>query len=191
MPGLFFLSSAVLGFFSALAGLFLKEDYMRFREGKALANALAGELKSIREPILVFQDNLKKHPKNINLVPEAWPSVEWPIPSSPLFDANVSKIGLLDIKDAGEVAYVYENIRAFRQAFHICMKYPGLRKDMSHICWGIIRQSGERGGLLDSLIGSLEQYAQKPYWQHSRFWFVTCLFLLVVIAVEWAVFLAS
>jgi hypothetical protein len=47
---------------------------------------------------------------------------EWPIPPSPLFDENASKIGLLGAQTARDVAYVYENLRAFRHNFHMLSK---------------------------------------------------------------------
>ena len=47
---------------------------------------------------------------------------EWSIPPSPLFNENAGKIGLLGPQSAKDVAYVYENIRALRQNFHMLSK---------------------------------------------------------------------
>ncbi|MFP3656172.1 hypothetical protein SB777_35270, partial [Burkholderia sp. SIMBA_052] len=44
------------------------------------------------------------------------------MPTSPLFEQNASKIGLLGSENATDVAYVYENLRAFRLNFHMLSK---------------------------------------------------------------------
>jgi len=91
---------------------FVAEDCRRFRNGQALAGALAGELESHAESFDFLKCGLEKlilvaADKGLDLT-------EWPIPPTPLLNENAGKIGLLCPQSAKDVAYVYEKIRALR-----------------------------------------------------------------------------
>jgi hypothetical protein len=95
---------------------------------------------------------------------------EWPIPPSPLFDQNASKIGLLDAQTARDVAYVYENLRAFRQNFHMLSKHHrDMPKDWSHAmivgCLAAISRAETRGM---PLIESLKRQTTESYWNRPQ-----------------------
>ncbi|BCG02623.1 hypothetical protein PPGU19_071910 (plasmid) [Paraburkholderia sp. PGU19] len=110
-------SATVIGFAGVLAGgyfnNFFAEDYKRFRDSQALAGALAGELKSHGEAIPLLKNMLTllhgraKTGGELSLR-------EMPAPGSPIFEANAESIGKLGPELANGVAYVYEQIRAFR-----------------------------------------------------------------------------
>ncbi|CAE6786568.1 hypothetical protein R69658_04314 [Paraburkholderia aspalathi] len=95
---------------------------------------------------------------------------EWPVPPSPIFDQNASKIGLLGAQTAKDVAYVYENLRAFRQNFNMLTKH---HEDMtlewsSAIvvgCLAAITRAEARGLLL---IEKLKRRDEESYWRRPE-----------------------
>jgi hypothetical protein len=167
------ISAALIGLLGVLAGgyfnNFLAEDYRRFRDGQALAGALAGELESHGEPIPKIKNGLE------TMLPQSMSEnglnlPEWPIPPSPLFDENASKIGLLGPQTARDVAYVYENLRAFRQNFHMLSKHHrDMPKDWGHAmvvgCLAAITRSETRGV---ALVDSLKRQADESYWDRPE-----------------------
>ncbi|KVD85166.1 hypothetical protein WS62_19720 [Burkholderia sp. ABCPW 14] len=58
------LNAALVGFLGVLVGgygsNFLAEDYRRFRDSRALAGALAGELESHGEAVPILKDGLER-----------------------------------------------------------------------------------------------------------------------------------
>ncbi|MBR7924602.1 hypothetical protein QZM26_29645 [Burkholderia multivorans] len=167
------LNAALVGFIGVLAGgyssNFLAEDYRRFRDSRALAGALAGELESHGEAIPWIKAGLEKMEEGVrNGTKLNMP--EWPIPASPLFDQNASKIGLLGPELARDVAYVYENIRAFRQNFHVLSKnHQNLPPDWSGAtligCLAAITRAETRGA---QLLVNLRNYAGESYWNRPE-----------------------
>jgi len=113
-----FTAAILVGFTSH----FVAEDYRRFRDGQAVAAALAGELRSI---ISVLPDlfNSLIAIKNITESQQGFFLPEFPAPTSPMFEANASKIGLLGPELAGDVAFIYDQIRAFKTSFHLLSKH--------------------------------------------------------------------
>lgn len=113
-----FTSTFLVGF----GAHFLAEDYRRFRESKALAAALAGEIGSIGlslpglRTVLTQVKDLLDEGKPITL-PEMLDQ------SSPIFEANAEKIGLLGADFAGRVASTYDQIKAFRTSFQLLSKH--------------------------------------------------------------------
>ncbi|MFM0386496.1 hypothetical protein [Paraburkholderia dipogonis] len=144
---------------------FLAEDYKRFRDGRALAGALAGELQSHGEAIPWIKAGLENMEKGLRdghklTLPE------WPSPPSPLFDENAGKIGLLGPTMSGDVAYVYENLRAFRQSFHQLSKnHETMPVEWSRAsitgCLAAITRAETRGA---QLILNLKNHAESRYW---------------------------
>jgi hypothetical protein len=167
------LNVALIGLLGVMTGgyfnNFLAEDYKRFRDGQALAGALAGELESHGMPVKVIVDGLEKmHMKLADGKKLDLP--EWPVPTSPLFDQNASKIGLLGADLAREVAYVYENLRAFRQNFHVLSKHhstmPGEWAQATIVgCQAAISRAEARGV---PLVDSLKSFAAESYWNRSQ-----------------------
>lgn len=100
----------------SLINTFFGEDYRRSRDAKSLAGALAGELGSYSEafPILKKGINLSielgNEGKNIPKTPK------FDKPSDRVFEGCVADIGLLGAELAEDVAYVYNNLNAFRVA---------------------------------------------------------------------------
>jgi hypothetical protein len=163
-------NTALIAFIGVLAGgyfnNFLGEDYKRFRDGQALAGALAGELESHAAPIPMIKNGLEGMSQKLS-DEESLPLPEWPIPTSPMFDENVQKIGLLGAHTAGEVAFVYENLRAFRVNFHQLSKYHHeMPKEWSYAtingCLAAISRAEHRAMLL---IQTLKHKAEESYWR--------------------------
>jgi len=165
------LNAALIGVLGLMAGgyvnNFLAEDYRRFRDGQALAGALAGELESHAEAFDFLKRGLE------NMIPVATGQgldlSEWPIPPSPLFDENAAKVGLLGPQSARDVAYVYENIRAFRQNFHMLSKdHRNMPKEWAPAmivgCLAAIQRAETRGRPLIEALKShaAEQYRNRP-----------------------------
>ena len=167
------LNAALIGFLGVMAGgffnNFLAEDYRRFRDGQALAGALAGELESHAEPAQNIKNGLESMLSQ-SVSEEGLKLPEWPIPPSPLFDQNASKIGLLDAQMARDVAYVYENLRAFRQNFHMLSKHHrDMPKDWAHSmivgCLAAFNRAEMRGM---PLVHNLKKHASESYWARPQ-----------------------
>jgi hypothetical protein len=142
-----------------------------FRDGQALAGALAGELKSHATAIPILQYSLREMVDALRS-PEGRISMqEFEPPNSPVFDAGVPKLGLLGPTLAEEVAFVYEQIRAFRITYSRVSKRHA---DMPRIqtaatlefCLMLIDTASTRG---TKLILDLQRYATEGYWS-SRPW---------------------
>lgn len=100
---------------------FLAEDYRRFRDGKAIAAALAGELRSILLSLPELRPNLLRMKVLLDRKMRiALP--EMPDQSSPIFEKCADRVGLLGVELAGEIAFVYDQIRAFRTSFQLLSK---------------------------------------------------------------------
>ncbi|WP_175888761.1 hypothetical protein [Burkholderia cepacia] len=167
------LNVALIGLVGVMAGgyvnNFIAEDYRRFRDGQALAGALAGELESHGEALPALKTTLEIM-KSAALSDEGLKLNEWPIPPSPLFEENAAKIGLLGAEDAREVAYVYEHIRAFRQLFHMLSKsHREMPKEWSYSmivgCLDTITRAESRGR---PLVESLKRQATAAYWHRQQ-----------------------
>lgn len=167
------LNVALIGLLGVMAGgyfnNFLAEDYKRFRDGQALAGALAGELESHGEPSKMLVVGLEMM-QTQHAAGKPLDLPEWPIPASPLFDQNAAKIGLLGAELAHEVAFVYENLRAFRVNFHV------LSKDHSTSsvdwvqgtligCQAAITRADTRGR---PLVENLKAFAAQSYWTRQE-----------------------
>jgi hypothetical protein len=104
------------GIAATLIANFIAEDYRRHRDGSALASALAGELGSYKIAIAGLKDNLKiliDHAAagRANLLPEM------AMPTDPVFDKTVEKLGLLGTELPESVALAYGRIRGFRTMY--------------------------------------------------------------------------
>lgn len=167
------LNTALIAFIGVLAGgylnNFLGEDYRSFRDSQALAAALAGELDSHASAVKILRpglDNMLEHIKKGNKL--ALP--EFPPPPSPVFEALVEKIGLLGPDLAREVAYVYEQIRAFRITLHQVSKYhlemsENWRAVMVQNATDRINSATEKG---EVLVKNLDAHARSKYRHHSK-----------------------
>lgn len=164
------LNAALIAFAGVLVGgyfnNFLAEDFRRFRDSQALAGALAGELESHAEAIPFIKvglQNVKAHAESGAKL--AMP--EWPVPNSPIFEANADKIGLLHPDHAKGVAYVYEQLRAFRNTLHQLSKHHGTMGDGWQIsivdsCLSAIDRA-EKNGV--PLVDGLKHHAAASYWK--------------------------
>ncbi len=162
------LNSAIVAIAGVLMGgyfnNFLAEDYKRFRESRSLAGALAGELESHGAAVPLIKKGLENMIMGLAEGRELT-LPEWPIPSSPIFEENASKIGLLEPELAKGVAYVYENIRAFRQSFHLLSKnHPSMPKQWSQsiiiACLAVIERAENAG---TPLVDGLKRHASTAY----------------------------
>jgi hypothetical protein len=120
------LITALLAFVAVLAGgyvnNFLAEDFRRFRDSQALAGAFAGELESHGTALPYLRPSLDSM---LALVREDKPLAlhEIPTPTSPVFEANVQRVGLLGPDIARELVAVYEQITGFRAGFVMLSKH--------------------------------------------------------------------
>ncbi|MBW0236283.1 hypothetical protein [Pseudomonas sp. D1HM] len=91
VPALIAFTSTVLVGYGAH---FLAEDYRRFRDSTAIAAALAGEMGSI---VLSFPGlrNVLTEMKDLLDEEKAIALPEMPDQSSPIFEANAEKVGML------------------------------------------------------------------------------------------------
>ncbi|AUT74039.1 hypothetical protein [Paraburkholderia hospita] len=185
------ISIAIVGLLGVVAGgyfnNFLAEDYKRFRDSQALAGALAGELEAHGEAIPLLQKSLPilsdMAGRGLQLnMPESEK------PNSPIFEENAGKIGALGPELAREVAYVYENINAFRAGMHQVSKVhkdmePHWNHAMLKGCLERIEGAQARG---EPLIGLLKAHAKASYWWRlatiKQIVFATVLFVGFLVA---------
>lgn len=119
------LLAAVIGASAALIVVFINtfaiENYRRFQSRKALAGALAGELSSYSDAFELLEKNIRiliEKAKTVGLIEfNAFDK-----PSDKVFESCVKDIGLLGSRLAEDVAYVYNNLNAFRIAFDSASK---------------------------------------------------------------------
>lgn len=109
---------------------FLAEQYRRFLDTRSLASALRGELASHGA---AFPD-LKVSIDRIIASGRRGVFREVEAPQSPIFEKLVEKIGLLGPL-AGEVAYIYERIRAFRSTLAMLIREGGKMDDAEYAAY--------------------------------------------------------
>ena len=163
-------NAALIAFLGVLAGgyvnNFLGEDFRRFRDGQALAGALAGELNSHATAIPLLQRFIPEIVSALRTPGGKVSLGEFDAPNSPVFDAGVAKLGVLGPALAQEVTFVYEQIRAFRTTFERVSKQqtamPNEQLAVSlEFCLMLINTAYERGS---KLIIDLQSYAKDGYW---------------------------
>jgi len=161
-------NSALIAFIGVLAGgylnNFLAEDYRRFRDGNALAGALAGELASHTTAFPVLVKGLKGM---VSMIQQGTrPAMhEFLLPNDPVYESGVGKLGLLDSRLAEEVAFAYQQIRAFRLAYQLITKEHGTMKDDElswriRQAWEIIERNEIRAA---RLVSALQAHARAGY----------------------------
>jgi len=142
----------------------LKEDYVRFLDGKALASALAGELRGHRTGLPLLARNLTTFivATEIGDVPPLRP---FGTPTSPVFEASVGKLGLLGNALAGDVAYLYELIRAFRLNYAMVTEQVAqMKRDELLARLTVLRDMVvDNQPIADATIAGLNAYADQQF----------------------------
>lgn len=164
----------------AYASNFVAEQYRRHLDSTGWASAIAGELKSHAEafPLLkqLFADLLQCVEEKQPL-----PLYPIPIPIDPVFDSAPAKVGLLGAQFAGEVAFAYESLRAFRGAFFVVVEHHQEMdsEQLTRRLQRLLRLIEDNEMRLLSLIHGLDAYSDLGfeqsrfvYWWSSRllFW---------------------
>lgn len=166
------LNAALVAFAGVLVGgyfnNFIAEDFRRFRDSQALAGALAGELESHASAIPLLKNILTALHARAKIGVEL-PFRETPEPGSPVFEACVEKIGLLGPDLANGVAFVYEQIRAFRSVMFTLAKHHGVesaewRTSMIASAYDRLKSAEDRG---TPLIEQLKRHAAASYWKRA------------------------
>lgn len=168
-------NAALIAFIGVLVGgyvnNFLAEDYRRFRDGTALAGALAGELAS---HMLAFPVLQKMLAYQIGVVSkgERPPFRHFDPPNDPVFESGVAKLGLLGAKVAEDVAFAYQQIRAFRLNYalvlsqHKDMLDPELIQRLSG-CLAVVNMGDGRA---KELLAELKTIAAQQYVEARTRW---------------------
>jgi len=165
------MSDALMGATFALSGTlivaflanFCAEDYRRHRDSVALAAALAGELASYEDAWPILRSSLEAmHMHSVAGNSISLPKM--PKPSDRVFEANVGKLGLLGPELAEDLAYVYNQVNAFREIFKTLMDEPELaaREQAARLdaCITTLDRAMGRGA---SLPGRLRIFAKRWY----------------------------
>lgn len=164
------LVGALIGFGGTLLGGFLAnfcaEDYRRHRDGLALAGALAGELASYKDAWPLLRANLQiMHERASAGNKITLPRIAKPVDR--VFDANVARIGLLGPKLSEDLAYVYNQINAFRELFKTLMDEPELTDDQQAArlvaCITTLDRAVERGTTLPEHLRKLTKKWYMPF----------------------------
>jgi hypothetical protein len=162
------LTGALLGFGGSLIVAFVAnfcaEDYRRHRDSVALAASLAGELASYEDAWPLLRSSLvAMHARCLDGNTVSIPKM--PKPTDRVFDANVGKIGLLGPKLAEDLAYVYNQINAFREMFKTLMDESALSAEQQAArlwaCMTTLDWALERG---QPLPDRLRAFAEKRYF---------------------------
>lgn len=161
------LTGAVLGFSGSLMVAFLAnfcaEDYRRHRDSVALAAALAGELASYEDAWPLLRSGLNAmHEQSLAGHRLTLPRMTKPVDR--VFEANVGKIGLVGPGLTEDLAYVYNQINAFREMFKTLMEEPELSVEQQgariRACVEMLNRAIARGELLP---GRLRKFAMRRY----------------------------
>jgi hypothetical protein len=181
------INTALIALLGVLGGAyinnFVAEDFRRFRDSQALAGALAGELASTQVSLPDLLTKLKQMYEQAR-TGESLNLQEFPQLSSPIFEANTQKIGLLPPALAREVAFVYERVRSFQILFHhlskhhVNMQIEG-RDALILGCIGLV-DGGENK--IEMLVKSLDAHIQKKWLAPAA---RICLWLAAATGVVW------
>lgn len=164
------MSDALAGALIALGGAlvvgfianFVSEDYRRFRDSKALARALAGELSSRGDAVDLLQKSLTQILSSLN-GNEKVRLLKIEKVTDYVFESSIAKLGLLESDLVEDVVYVYENIGAFRSALGLAAEadagdpQAALLVEAARSALG---RASKRGG---DLPNRLRAYANRPY----------------------------
>lgn len=122
-------AATITGAVIALCGLliagyltnFVAEDFRRSREGSTIAAGLAGELSSYELAFPMLKENIGLQ---IDMLTRGRtpPFRAFEVPTDPLFDVVVGRLGLLGAKMVEDVVFTYQQIRAFRFSYSIISK---------------------------------------------------------------------
>jgi hypothetical protein len=150
---------------------FVAEDFRRFRDGSALAAALAGELASHALAVPLIRNGLTQclasAQQNLRVTHRTFEP-----PNDPIFEAGVEKLGLLGVKLVEDIAFTYQNLRAFRSGLkvifdeHQNMSFPELIGRYGD-CLQAIDRTVERG---EPLLVALRARANTQFeWRWKSF----------------------
>jgi hypothetical protein len=163
----------IVGFLST----FLAEHYRRFLDRTSLAGAIAGELASYNEAWPMLEKNLTQlftmvsSGKQIKI-----PKIEQP--TDRVFDSCVEKLGLLGPELAEDIAYVYNNLNAFRVALlaasEVELSGP-LQAGLLQGALEALKRANDRG---IQLLQKLKKFANENYFLKLPFLF-GIIFLIV------------
>lgn len=148
----------------AYASNFIAEQYRRHLDSASWAAALAGELESHSSAFESLKANFRAM---LVLVAngEPLPLYSMPVPTDPIFDSAPEKVGSLGPELAAEVAYAYEQLRAFRGALwividnHESMKQEQMSLRLTNLLNMIVRNEQR----MSSLINALYAYSGVPF----------------------------
>ena len=118
--------AALIGGFAAtlvaLLNGFVVESYKRHLEGSSIASGLAGELDSYSDAVPFLRETLEgMHNKVAAGQRGSLYFRPFDRPKDLFYESAVAKLGVLPVDLVANVAYVYGNIGAFRQAFGVLM----------------------------------------------------------------------
>lgn len=162
-------------FFAALAALFgaltvgyitnfVAVDFRRFRDGAALASALAGELGATVKRMVFVRENIDGQ---ISAIDAGTPLVYRVTQEGqiPVFDAVVANLGLLDVKLVEDVVFSYHQLRLYRADLVVIYRDHGdmSKEEILHrlnYCRDIVDIVLARG---TPLVDALRARALEPY----------------------------
>jgi hypothetical protein len=168
------INTALVGLLGVLIGgytnNFAAEDYRRFRDGNTISGAIAGELSSHLSALPRLHTSLSYTLENLGLGHDLTIR-EVQLPSDPVFEKCIEKLGALGAKNAEEVVFIYQQIRAFRTSFTGIMKYhkemtPDELKVWIEGAIETIDRSHLRGV---ELVNTLRAYANRSYFKERFF----------------------
>ncbi|MFM0645441.1 hypothetical protein PQR14_14025 [Paraburkholderia bryophila] len=149
---------------------FLAVSYRRFCDGKALASALAGELKAHRTALPKLEQMLHQLIEKNKRNEKIWLR-DTGLQGSPVFDHGVENLGLLGWNLAGKMAYAYEQIRSFRSSFAILMREHGAMDadELTNRAHALIDTITSNEARRNALIDELKAFSESSFFGR-RFW---------------------
>jgi len=164
------MSDALAGALLALGGAlvvgfianFVAEDYRRFRDGKALARALAGELSSRSEAVSLLKEGLTQILSSLK-ANEKVRLLKVEKVTDYVFESSITKLGLLEYDLVEDVVYVYENIGAFRSALGLAAERDTGDPQAVLLIESSLSALGRASKRGNDLPTRLRAYAGRPY----------------------------
>ena len=140
----------------------MAEDYRRFRDGKALARALAGELSSRSEAVGLLKEGVTQILSSLKANGRVrLPKIEKV--TDYVFESSISKLGLLESDLVEDVVYVYENIAAFRAALRLAAEKDAGDPQAILLIKLSLSALGRASNRGNDLPTRLRAYASRPY----------------------------
>jgi len=153
----------------AVSSSFLTEYYKRYRDRRALAFALRGEIRAHLSALPAHSTIFKKFAEQARL---DQPVALFPFdpPSDPIFEKGVDKIGLLEGDLPERLAYFYARLNGYRRVLQMTSRkhFGETGTPLATVFTNMIAQIEEVAPVGQRLVDELGVTAEPRFYAHAR-----------------------